>query len=227
MSGNTEQYREARAQIIEYSNKMLHDGLAKGTFGNISVLVGEGLLAVTPSGVDYESMKPADVPIVDLDGRIVSGALRPSSESPMHRAIYKRRSDVRAIVHTHSPYATVYSILGRPIPAVHYVVGRLGGAQIPVTASYELFGSEALAEAAIRALGSTYSGVLLRNHGTVAVGANLKKAYSGALNIESMAQLAYLSETLGRPNLLSDDQMREAIRQFGGYGQKKQGASTR
>lgn len=215
-----DEYEAARESVITYSRAMLADDLAKGTFGNVSVRVSEDRIAVTPSGVDYPTMKTADVPIVDLDGNVVDGALKPSSESPMHRAIYAKRADVKAIVHTHSPYATVYSILGRPVPAVHYVVGRLGGNVIPVTKQYELFGSKELAEQVVETLGDVYNGVLLRNHGTVAVGPNLKKAYNRALTIESMAQLAYMSQTLGQPNILNDSQMSQAIQKFGGYGQK-------
>ncbi len=212
---------DARAMIVEYSNKMLKDDLTRGTLGNISVLVGERLLAVSPSGVDYDKMAPADVPLVDFDGQIVEGELKPSSETQMHISIYEKRPDVRAIVHTHSPYATAFSIVGEPIPAVHYVVGRLGGDVIPVTARYELFGSPELAQATVDALGTVYTGVLLRNHGAVAVGATLDKAYSGALNVESMAQLALLSRLLGNPEILSPAQIGEAIKQFGKRGQKK------
>jgi L-fuculose-phosphate aldolase len=225
MTNESEEYTEAQQQIVDYSNLMLTDDLAKGTFGNISVRVAPDRIAVTPTGVDYPTMTADDVPIVDLEGKVITGRLKPSSEAPMHRAIYQQRGDVKAIVHTHSPYATVYSILGRPIPAVHYVVGRLGGASIPVTSRYELFGSTALAERVVEALGDIYTGALLRNHGAVAVGTSLKKAYSGALNIESMAQLAYLSQCLlGSPQLLSDDQMHEEIRQFEGYEQKPEGS---
>ncbi|MDR2896046.1 MAG: class II aldolase/adducin family protein [Propionibacteriaceae bacterium] len=218
---NQDSLAEARRMIVEYSLKMLKDDLTRGALGNISVLVGERLLAVSPSGVDYDQMSPQDVPLVDFDGRIVEGALRPSSETQMHISIYERRPDVRAIVHTHSPYATAFSINGEPIPAVHYVVGRLGGDVIPVTSRYELFGSPELAQATVDALGASYSGVLLRNHGAVAIGSTLASAYSGALNIESMAQLALLSRLVGQPNVLSAAQVDEAIQQFKNHGQKK------
>jgi L-fuculose-phosphate aldolase len=212
-------YLEARKAIIEFSNKMVKDRLTRGTLGNISILVGKGLVAITPSGVDYDKMQPEDVPIIDFQGKIVDGHLKASSEAPMHIAIYQRRADTKAIVHTHSAYATAFSVLGKPIPAVHYIVGKLGGNVIPVTARYELYGSEALAQSAVDALGDTYKGVLLRNHGAICIGPTVAKAYSAALNVESMAEVAYLSMTMGIPNVLSDQQMAQAIEKFKGYGQ--------
>ena len=217
-------YLEARKAIIEFSNKMVKDRLTRGTLGNISILVGKGLVAITPSGVDYDKMQPEDVPVIDFQGKLVDGHLKASSEAPMHIAIYQRREDTKAIVHTHSAYATAFSILGKPIPAVHYIVGKLGGNKIPVTAKYELYGTEALAESAVDALGSTYKGVLLRNHGAICIGPTIAKAYSAALNVESMAEVAYLSMTMGIPNVLSDQQMAEAIEKFKGYGQHKDAA---
>lgn len=211
-----------REQIIEYSKKMAKDRLVQGTLGNISVLVDEGLIAITPSGIDYDKMVPEDVPIVDFDGNVVKGKIKPSSETPMHIAIYKQCSRVHAIVHTHSPYATAFSIIGKPIPPVHYIVGKIGGEEIPITDSYELYGTDKLAEVAVKALGEQYKGVLLRNHGDIAVGNSLGKAYSIAIDIESMAEVAYLSMTLGNPILLTKPQMQESITKFKGYGQTKQ-----
>lgn len=215
----SEDYLEARKAIIEFSNKMVRDRLTRGTLGNISILVGDGILAVTPSGVDYNKMQPEDVPIINFQGEIVDGHLKASSEAPMHIAIYQRRKATKAIVHTHSAYATAFSILGKPIPAVHYIVGKLGGNVIPVTSEYELYGTESLAKSAVDALGDTYKGVLLRNHGAICIGPTLEKAYSAALNVESMAEVAYLSMTMGIPNVLSDQQMAQAIEKFKGYGQ--------
>jgi len=209
--------------IVQYSRQMLKDGLTRGTFGNISVLVGDRLMAVSPSGVDYEQMTPDDVPVIDFDGHIVEGSLRPSSETPMHISIYQQRPDTGAIVHTHSPYATAFAIAGKPIPAMHYGVGRLGGDVIPVTEQYELFGSPELARSAVAALGTVYTGVLLRNHGTVAIGPNLNKAYSDALTIEAMAELALLSSAVGDPVVLSAVQIGAAIKQFGKRGQSGSG----
>jgi L-fuculose-phosphate aldolase len=214
-------FENERSQVVQFSLKMSKDGLTRGTLGNISVLVADNFMAVTPSGVDYDEMTPEDVPIVDFDNNLIEGRLQPSSECPMHIAIYKRKADARAIVHTHSPYATAFSIVGQPIPAIHYVVGRLGGAEIPLTAEYQLFGSDPLADQAVEALGDRYTGVLLRNHGAIAIGKNLSTAYSGALNIESMAELAYLAKGLGTARVLSETDIDQAIAQFSRFGKKR------
>ncbi len=105
---------ELRKQVIEHSQKMLHDGLTMGTGGNISARDPKsGLVAITPSSMEYDTLVPSDVPILDVNGKVIEGEHRPSTETPMHTLIYRERSDVMAIVHNHAAFATGFAFLGR------------------------------------------------------------------------------------------------------------------
>ena len=143
---------EERKLVAEYGRKMSTDGLARGTAGNISIYNPElGLMAISPSGLGYFDTTPEDVCVCDLDGKVADGTRKPSSEHGLHAAFYKEKASqgCLAIVHTHSDYATTLACMGEPIRAVHYVIGDAGAAEVPC-APYQLFGTEALAEAAMK-----------------------------------------------------------------------------
>ena len=142
--------QEERELVVEYGRKMSTDRLSTGTSGNISVCNAEkGLMAISPSGMDYFSTTPEDVVITDLEANIVDGVRKPSSEWALHTAFYRHKPHARAVVHTHSMYCTTFAVLGQPLRAVHYAIGDTGAATVPC-APYRLFGTAELAEAAIR-----------------------------------------------------------------------------
>lgn len=119
-----------RAAVCEYARRLTADGLVVGTSGNVSARSGD-LVAVTPTGVDYAALTPADIPVVDLDGKLADGALKPTSELPMHLAVYTRATDpesapVNAVVHTHSVHATAVSTLVTEVPPIHYMLAAIG-----------------------------------------------------------------------------------------------------
>ena len=148
--------QEERELVVEYGKKMSAARLSTGTSGNISIYNAEkGLVALSPSGMDYFSTTPEDVVILDLDGKVVDGKRKPSSEWALHTTFYKHKPHARAVVHTHSVYCTTLAVLGEPIRAVHYVIGDAGAAEVPC-APYQLFGTEALARrlwrSAVRAM---------------------------------------------------------------------------
>ena len=147
--------QEERELVVEYGKKMSADRLSTGTSGNISIYNAEkGLMAISPSGMDYFSTKPEDVVITDLDANIVDGSRKPSSEWALHTTFYKHKPHARAVVHTHSMYCTTFAVLGQPIRAVHYVIGDAGVDTIPC-APYRLFGTVELAEAAMEVCGES------------------------------------------------------------------------
>lgn len=210
--------QEERELIVEYGKKLSTSGLCPGTSGNISIYNEEkGLMAISPSGIDYFSTTPEDVVITDLEANVVDGTRKPSSEWTLHTIFYKNRPDCRAVVHTHSRFCTTLSILGEPVRAVHYVVGDAGTACVPC-AEYRTFGTVELAEEACRVAGNSLA-VLLANHGMVAYGGSLKSAYSLALNLEYIAELQYRAMCVGKPNCLSDEEMANVIERFKTYGQ--------
>ncbi|SEQ60245.1 L-fuculose 1-phosphate aldolase [Streptomyces sp. yr375] len=199
------------------ARRTVADGLVVGTSGNVSVRVGDTVL-VTPSGVPYDRLTPGDVTGVDLTGRQVLGALVPTSELPMHLAVY-RSTDAGAVVHTHAVHATAVSTLVTELPLVHYMVGALGG---PVrVAPYATYGTEELAANMLRAL-TDRTGCLLQNHGTLTYGTTLDQAYDRTAQLEWMSRLWLTASSLpGRtPTLLTEEQVTEAGKRLRGYGQR-------
>jgi L-fuculose-phosphate aldolase len=211
--------QEARAwrDLVATARRTVADGLVVGTSGNVSVRVGDTVL-VTPSGVPYDRLTPDDITGVDLDGRQVLGTLVPTSELPMHLAVY-RTTDAGAVVHTHAVHATAVSTLVPELPLVHYMAGALGG---PVrVAPYATYGTEELAENMLRALAGR-SGCLLQNHGTITYGATLDQAFDRTAQLEWMCRLWLTASSVPglTPSLLSPEQLAEAQERLRGYGQR-------
>lgn len=202
-----------RAEVIRVARKMIDDRLVVGTSGNISVRSGD-LVAVTPSGVDYDAMRVAEVPVVALDGEVVDGELPPTSELPMHLTAYERHG-AHAVVHTHSLHATAVSLLRDDVPAVHYQLAEFGGAVR--VADYATFGSEQLAENVSAALADR-GACILRNHGALAVGSTLPRAYNRARQLEWLCELWLTAKRAGEPRLLDDAELARCAERFAGYG---------
>ncbi|MFB6110163.1 MAG: class II aldolase/adducin family protein [Halodesulfurarchaeum sp.] len=190
--------------------------MTPGRTGNLSARSGD-LMAITPSGVPYGEIDPAAVPVLTLDGEPVAGDLAPSSETPMHRGIY-RSLDVEAIAHVHSPWATTLAVLGEELPPVHYMVAAASG-PVPV-APYEPFGTAELAEAAVSSMESAgTTACLLANHGLVAGGEDVTDAIETAVAVESTARVYLQARAVGDPIELSPEEFAEAKAQFDSYGQ--------
>ncbi|MBI0296608.1 class II aldolase/adducin family protein [Streptomyces sp. PRKS01-29] len=212
----THPLRQAWEQVVSTARRTTADGLVVGTSGNVSARVGDTVL-VTPSGVPYDRLGPRDAVAVDLDGQQVLGTLKPTSELPMHLAVY-RETDAEAVVHTHAVHATAVSTLVDELPAIHYMTAALGG---PVrVAPYALYGTDELADAMLEALRDR-SGCLLRNHGTVVHGATLDQAYDRTAQLEWMCRVWLTAVSVpGRtPSLIPPDEMRRAAEKLSGYGQ--------
>ncbi|GAA2789143.1 class II aldolase/adducin family protein [Saccharopolyspora taberi] len=210
------EFEERRREVIDIARRMTADGLVVGTSGNVSVRCGD-LVAVTPSGVGYDRLAVEDIPLVDLDGTVVSGGLKPTSELPMHLTAY-RDHDAGAVVHTHSLHATALSLLRDDVPAVHYQLAEFGGSVI--VADYATFGSDRLAETMSAAL-TGRGGCILRNHGTVTVGATLSQAYGRAQQLEWLCQLWLTASRVGEPKVLDDAELARCAERFSTYGQKR------
>ncbi|MCF3136276.1 class II aldolase/adducin family protein [Streptomyces olivochromogenes] len=216
-SGVRDEEAHAWKTLVATARRMVSEGLVVGTSGNVSVRVGDTVL-VTPSGVPYDRLTPDDVTGVDLDGRQVLGTLIPTSELPMHLAVY-RATDAGAVVHTHAVHATAVSTLVPELPSIHYMTGALGG---PVrVAPYATYGTEELAENMLRALADR-SGCLLQNHGTITYGTTLDQAFDRTAQLEWMCRLWLTATSVPglSPSLLSDRQLTQAAERLRGYGQR-------
>jgi L-fuculose-phosphate aldolase len=196
----------ARAQLVSYSARLLDDGLAVGSAGNMSVRIGDRV-AITPSGISYTEMRPEDICLVGMDGAELQSSETPSSETPMHLAIYTAaKAGAGAVVHTHSPEVIALSAGRDELPAIHYAITGLGG---PVrVAPYVRFGSAGLAASAVTALDGR-SAVILRNHGAVCHGRDLAQAYDRALLLEWLARTYRLALSYGEPAILSAAELDE------------------
>ena len=207
-----------KEQVVRYGKKLIDRRLTTGSGGNISVCNREKkLVAISPSGLDYYETTPEDIVILDMDGNLVEGKHRPSSEAGMHLAFYKNRADVSGIVHTHSKFATAIACMGWELPAVHYLIG-MAGHRVKCT-RYATYGSDELAKKALETIGDS-NAVLLANHGLIALGEDVDRAFSTAEHLEFVSEVYYLTKTLGTPNILSDEDMDEVMKKFGTYRYK-------
>ncbi|MFG2349142.1 class II aldolase/adducin family protein [Streptomyces phaeochromogenes] len=203
-------------ELVAAARRTVAEGLVVGTSGNVSVRVGDTVL-VTPSGVPYDRLSPGDLCGVSLDGRQVLGSLVPTSELPMHLAVY-RATDARAVVHTHAVHATAVSTLVTELPLIHYMAAALGG---PVrVAPYATYGTEKLAENMLQALRDR-TACLLQNHGTLTYGATLPQAYDRTAQLEWMCRVWLTASSLPghTPTLLTREQVTEVAERLEGYGQ--------
>lgn len=209
---------ELRQAVIDACLEMNVSGINQGTSGNISVRAGDHML-ITPSGVPYGKMTPADLVRMPLDGSAPpEGQLKPSTEWPFHLAILQAKSAVNAVVHAHPVYCSALAMNRQSIPACHYMVAAFGGSDVPV-ADYALFGSRKLSEYIIRSL-QDRSACLMANHGAVTTGESIPRALWRMVELETLAKGYTTSLALGKPHILSEDEMADVIAAFADYGLK-------
>lgn len=207
---------ELGAGIVAVAQAIDKAGFCPSKSGNVSARTENGFL-ITPSGLPYAQTTPEDLIELSLNGAVLSGARKPSSEWPFHAAIYKARPEAQAIVHTHSPRATALASTRRGIPAFHYMIALCGGADVRC-ADYATFGTPELAENAVRALEGRKA-VLLANHGVIALGGSLAGAHQIVAEVENLAgqYLDILAAGL-EPVILDEAEMARVGARFAGYG---------
>ncbi|SDJ60099.1 L-fuculose-phosphate aldolase [Nonomuraea maritima] len=197
---------DLRDQLCAYGRRAVELGLVIGTSGNLSVRQGDRV-AVTPSGVALDRLTPEMCPVVDVSGHLVEGELQPSSETPMHLAIYET-TDARAVVHTHSVFGTVVATTMTELPPIHYNALLLGGAVR--VAEYATYGTPELA-ANVRAALAGRRAALMANHGGVTVGATLEEAFEATRLLEWLCEVYVRALGVGRPAVLTDDQLTAVV----------------
>jgi L-fuculose-phosphate aldolase len=214
---------DARAAIVTACRELARAGLVVGTAGNVSVREGD-LVAVSPSGLRYADLTPSLVGVHRLDGSAVETPLAPSTELPLHLAIYAGRPGAGAVVHTHSPAATALSTLVDEVPAVHYYVAMFGGASVPV-APYATYGTDELARNVVDALRDR-TGALMGNHGAVTIGPDLPTALDKSAYLEWLCEVYLRASAAGPPRLLSAGEIAAVAMKMAGYGQRPPGAAN-
>jgi len=213
---------QLKEQIIAIGKKLVDTGLVLATWGNISCRIPKTpSFFITPSGIPYYDLKTADLVQLDFTGKCLEGTRKPSTESLLHGAVYQKRPDVQAIVHTHSNYAAAFAVVRAEIPPILEEMAQLIGGPVKV-ARYALPGTGELAEHAVEAL-EDRNAVLLANHGVVAVGRTLDEAFTTALLVEKSAHVLLAARQLGTPYILGTIDTEKLRQSFlNDYGQKQE-----
>src|SRR5512143_3396424 len=189
---------DLKEQLLELHLELPRNNLVVWTGGNVSARDAEsGLVAIKASGIRYEELRPEHMVVVDLEGNVVEGNFKPSSDTASHLYIYKHRPDVGGVVHTHSPYATAFAAVGKPIPCVLTAIADEFGGEIPC-GGFALIGDEAIGKVVVEAIGRSPA-VLLKNHGVFTVGKNATAAVMAAVMTEDVAATIWLSMQIGKP----------------------------
>jgi L-ribulose-5-phosphate 4-epimerase len=205
---------EELCNLVCEGNLMLpRNGLVTWTSGNVSGRDPQtGHVVIKPSGVRYEELTPEDMVVLDCDGTVLHGRLKPSVDAPTHLYIYRHRPDVHAIVHTHSPFATAFAAVGRPIPVCLTAMADEFGGPIPVGA-YAQIGEEDIGHEVVRSIGSSPA-ILMKNHGVFTVGPHVMAAVKAAVMTEDVARTMFYALQLGTPDVIPDDEVARAHRRY-------------
>jgi L-ribulose-5-phosphate 4-epimerase len=200
--------QKLKEQVYQLHLELPKYGLVSWTGGNVSARDPEtGLVVIKPSGVLYEKLKPEDHVVVTLQGDVVEGDLKPSSDTASHLYIYRHRPDVNGVVHTHSPYATAFAAVGRPIPVCLTAIADEFGGPIPC-AGFALIGGEAIGEQVVEHIGSSPA-VLLKQHGVFTIGGTVEAAVKAAVMVEDVARAVWLAAQLGELVEIPPDQVQK------------------
>jgi L-ribulose-5-phosphate 4-epimerase len=195
---------QVRQHLVELHALLPKYNLVVWTGGNVSARDPEtGLVAIKPSGVDYEDLTPESMVVVDLDGNVIEGQYKPSSDTYSHLYIYRNRPDVNGVVHTHSRYATAFAAVGRSIPVYLTAQADEFGVEIPC-AGFSLIGDEGIGKLVVDTIGSSPA-CLLKNHGVFTVGASARAAVKAAVMVEDVAATVFMALQLGQPDEIPAD----------------------
>jgi L-ribulose-5-phosphate 4-epimerase len=206
--------------LYELHLELPRNNLVAWTSGNVSALdPHSGYVVIKPSGVRYAALRPEDMVVVDLQGKIIEGSLSPSSDTASHLYIYRHMPEVGGIVHTHSPYATAFAAVNRPIPVVLTAIADEFGGPIPC-GGFALIGGEEIGKVVVESIGASPA-VLLKNHGVFTIGASAEAAVKAAVMVEDAARTVWLALQIGQPQEIpAEDVAKLHSRYTGVYGQR-------
>ena len=211
--------QQLRETVWKCNLELPRNGLVKMTSGNVSGRDPEtGLVVIKPSGVSFEELTPAHMVVVNLEGQVVEGTLKPSTDTDTHLYVYRRRPDVFGMVHTHSPYASSFAVLGQPIPACLTTCAMLGG-EIPL-GGYAPIGGEDIGQEIIDKIGGAKA-IIMQNHGVFTIGCSAKEATKMAVEVEEIAKITHLAMLRGQPIQLTASQVNYMVDLYQNeYGQR-------
>lgn len=209
-----------RQQVYEGNIALPKAGLVTWTSGNVSGRDPDsGYVLIKPSGVRYEDMRPEDMVVVDLDGQVIEGRLKPSVDAATHLYVYRHRPDVFGMVHTHSTFATAFAAAGRSIPVYLTAMADEFGGPVPL-GDYCQIGGEAIGRELVRSIGSSPA-ILIKSHGVFTIGPSVEAAVKAAVMVEDVARTVYYASHLGNLEEIPADEVARAHMQYKtGYGQR-------
>ena len=210
-----------REELVHLHLELPRHNLVTWTSGNVSARdPGTGLVVIKPSGIRYEDLTPESMVVVDLEGKVVEGKYKPSSDTFAHVYVYRHRADVNGVVHTHSTFATAWAAAGRPIPPVLTAICDEFGGAIPVGA-YAKIGGDEIGQEILRSIGSSPA-ILMKNHGVFSVGKTPEAAVKAAVMVEDVARTVFYAMQLGQPDEIPTEEVARAHRRYlEEYGQSQ------
>lgn len=208
-----------KEELVELHLELPKNNLVVWTGGNVSARDSQtGFIVIKASGIRYEEMRPEHMVVVDIDGKVIEGDYKPSSDVYSHLYIYKHRADVRGVVHTHSVYATAFASVNKPIPVVLTAIADEFGGPIPC-GGFALIGDDAIGKVVIESIGKSPA-VLLKNHGVFTIGKNAKSAVKAAVMTEDNAKTVWLAMQIGTPDEIPSDAVEKLHHRYTNiYGQ--------
>ena len=208
-----------KEELVELHLELPRNNLVVWTGGNVSAREPEsGLVVIKASGIRYEEMRPQHMVVVDLEGKLIEGDYKPSSDVYSHLYIYKHRPDVAGVVHTHSAYATAFAAVNKPIPVVLTAIADEFGGPIPC-GGFALIGDDAIGKVVVECIGKSPA-VLLKNHGVFTVGKNAKAAVKAAVMTEDNAKTVWLAMQIGEPDIIPQEDVDKLHQRYTNvYGQ--------
>lgn len=209
-----------REQVWQLHLELPKNELVKWTGGNVSGRDPEtGLVVIKPSGVKYPDLRPEHLIVIDVNGKVIEGNLSPSSDTASHLYIYRQRPDVGGIVHTHSPYATAFAAVNKPIPVVLTAIADEFGGPIPC-GDFALIGGEEIGKVVVESIGRSVA-VLLKNHGVFTIGKNAESAVKAAVMVEDVARTVWIALQIGTPDEIPPEQVAKLHDRYTNvYGQR-------
>ncbi len=202
-----------KEQLVELHLELPKNHLVKWTSGNVSARDAEtGFVVIKASGIRYELLRPEHMVVVDLEGKVVEGKYKPSSDTFAHTYVYRYRPDVNGVVHTHSTFATAWAAVGRPIPPVLTAICDEFGGPIPVGEYAKIGGDEIWLEI-VRSIGDSPA-ILMKNHGVFTVGRTPEAAVKAAVMVEDVARTVFYALQLGKPELIPEEEVARAHRRY-------------